>query len=364
MEILVLAIIIILILGIYKFICRKYLLKNLTYSCYFSVDEVYEGEQIEFVEEIANDKFLSIPWMKTDFTTSKWLEFSETRSNVFDQQRFVSNIFMLKGHRSIERRWKVHCAKRGIFTIDKVILAGSDLFGGHYGFITATVNLSITVLPNPLKSQDLEFSQYLPIGEINIQRHLVADPFEIVGSKEYTQRDSVSRIDWTATARMQKLMVRETMYSVSPKMSVILNLQSREDEFDATLDRKNIEKAIKLCAGLFQTTLFGSAPVSFFCNTSAEHIPIEILEDSDFLEANAAGGADSIMNLMRILSYLPFFHTRDFSTYLKMIENRIDDDSDIVIVSSYTNAQINEFIASKQHCFLVPAICTEGDDEI
>ena len=61
---------------------RRYTFKNFKYNCFFSSDEVYEGDEIEFTEEITNAKFLPLPWLKTELTTSKWLEFSGLQSPV------------------------------------------------------------------------------------------------------------------------------------------------------------------------------------------------------------------------------------------------------------------------------------------
>lgn len=348
LEIIALGLVFVVVVCLYRIVCKKYLLQNLNYTATFSIDEVYEGDRVELVEVITNDKFMSIPWVRSDFTTSKNLRFSETRSKVADRQRFVTSIFMIKGNTQIERRWKVDCDNRGYYTIDKVSLLVSDLFGWFHEIVVFPVNIDIIVLPTPFTPNDIEFTKFLPIGKLNITRHLVADPFEIVGAKEYTPRDDANRIDWQATARANKLMIRETMYSVTPAMTVVLNMQSIEGEIDAVLHTEVMEKAIQICASLFNLNMYSN---SFYCNTTPSKIMLENEQDKYIKVSNAQA-----IDLMQILSHISLYHNRDFPTYLSEIEEAIEDigsNSDIVIVSCYTNEKINNFVQSHENCILV-----------
>lgn len=365
LEILALALVFLIVIVIYIIICKKYLLKNISYSCKFSVEEAYEGDKILLIEEISNDKFLSIPWIRSDFTTSKNLIFSETRSKVADKMRFVTNIFMIKGNTHIKLSWKVDCGNRGHYKIDKVTLLVSDLFGFFHQILVFPVDAHVTILPTTYNPYDLEFTKFLPIGNLNITKHLVADPFEIIGAKEYTPRDSANKIDWKATARANKLMIKETMYSVSPAITVILNMQSVEGELDSVLHTDAIETAIKFCATLFNLTLMGNSSINFLSNTSTNTIPEILLNapyENKYLHTIAEGGSDSVMNLMRVLSHIPLCNTRDFLTYLKEQQdyiNSVNYNTDVILVSCYTNDKIDEFIQNHENCIL--AKISEGD---
>ncbi|MFR7473115.1 MAG: hypothetical protein ACLUT1_09750, partial [Ruminococcus sp.] len=54
----------------------RYGLRHLQYRCYFQQKEVPEGSVLELVEELENQKFLPLPWLKAELTLPKWLEVS------------------------------------------------------------------------------------------------------------------------------------------------------------------------------------------------------------------------------------------------------------------------------------------------
>ena len=61
---------------------RRRGLEGLSYRCHFSETERTEGESLQFVETVTNDKTLPVPWLKAELTTSRWLDFPEANSAV------------------------------------------------------------------------------------------------------------------------------------------------------------------------------------------------------------------------------------------------------------------------------------------
>ena len=100
---------------------KQYAFKNIRYSCTLSCNECYEGDEIELIEEIVNRKWLPLPWLKAEITTSRWLSFAGAQSGVTGETRFVPSFFSVKGYSRVTRRWKVKCLKRGEFSIEQVV---------------------------------------------------------------------------------------------------------------------------------------------------------------------------------------------------------------------------------------------------
>jgi len=174
MALFFLVIIILTAVKIQNKIYKKYMFHNLTYKCYFSKDEAFEGDEIELIEEFSNAKLLPIPWIKSDFTTSKWLDFAETQSVITDQSRFVASFFVLKSFYHVTRKWKVKCLKRGVFSIEQVSLVACDLFGNHNKSKAVDVHTSIVVLPNPVELEEIDLTARHMIGDVLVTRHLIA----------------------------------------------------------------------------------------------------------------------------------------------------------------------------------------------
>ena len=93
MQLAALAAILLAILWLQNWIYRKYALQDVHYRCYLSRDQVYEGDEIELIEELENRKWLPLPWFKTEITASRWLDFAGAQSQLTDKSRFVPSFF-------------------------------------------------------------------------------------------------------------------------------------------------------------------------------------------------------------------------------------------------------------------------------
>lgn len=350
MEMLILAGVIWLFYILHNSLYRRFLFKGFTYRCYFTKQEVYEGDDLELVEELTNSKWLPIPWLKTDFNLPKHLEIAGTRSVVTDKTRFFSSFFLLKGRHSLTRSWKVHCAGRGIFPIDKAVAVATDLLGNQVQSKSFQMNISLTVLPSPVSADMPNFNPVQLTGFVPVRRSLTQNPFELVGTREYTDRDPMNKIDWLATARTRTLMVRETAFSASPRLAILLNIQSRDGERDYVLDDNLVESAIRICAGLFYQTVSEDIPFKFYCNVS--------LFD-DYVRTPLDSGMAHVLEHLRLLAALPLCNSRDFPTFLAQYKDELLG-LDVVVVTVYMSEKLNESLLLLEH----PTVFTMGTSEV
>lgn len=50
--------------------------RHFEYTCFFTKDEVMEGDEVGLVEIVSNRKWLPLPWLKSELSTSRWLEYA------------------------------------------------------------------------------------------------------------------------------------------------------------------------------------------------------------------------------------------------------------------------------------------------
>ena len=96
MELIAILIIVGAVIFCEQLIYRKLVLKGVEYKVDFNVTEAFEGDTIEIVEEISNNKWLPVPWLKTELSTSRWLEFTGSAAARGSDARFVPSVFALK----------------------------------------------------------------------------------------------------------------------------------------------------------------------------------------------------------------------------------------------------------------------------
>ncbi len=317
---------------------KHYAFKNLTYSCTLSTNECFEGDEIELIEEIVNKKWLPLPWLKAEITTSRWLSFAGAQSGVTGNTRFVPSFFSVRGYSRVTRRWKVKCLKRGDFGIEQVVLITTDLLGYSNLSRSGEAGARVLVLPKAIESEELSVQPRYLNGDIMVQRQLLDDPFYISGVREYTGHEPMSRIHWLASAVQQKLMVYNNDFTSRQSVTIILNMQSRQFEHLEVVDEDRMENGIRLCAGLFKTTLLGM-PMRFMSNCTTD----------DSRSTTVTGeywGEEYELGLLELLARLKLHSTEDFGNYLSNITSGITS-TDIVIVSGYLSVQMLEFAAGK-----------------
>ena len=139
MELIAMALILTAVLVGQYFLYKRLGLKDLGYSLTIrrrsdgksdsGIVEAFEGEELEFIEEIDNAKLLPLPWVRSEISCSRWLSFygGAVSSKDVAQKGLISGIFTLRGRQKCRRTWRVRCEKRGVFTVEDISLTVSDL---------------------------------------------------------------------------------------------------------------------------------------------------------------------------------------------------------------------------------------------
>lgn len=336
MEILALFLVMLLLVVLQSLAFKKLSFRDLDYQCSFSVKEAFEGDTIELVETIYNRKWLPLPWFKSELTTSKWLDFAGSQSSITYDTRFVPSFFLIKGHKKVERRWKVKCAKRGVFSIQTVVLVSTDLLGQQTVSETVNVDAVVLVLPKTFAlPETILRSRYLQ-GDTPVRSQILPDPFMISGVREYLPSDPMKNIHWNATAKMGRIMIRNQEFTTRQSLLVLLNMQSREYEKGRAVDTDALEDGIRVSASLLEETLENSVPTAFASNTAPE----EDGEPCVYISPNY--GNEHVLRLFRLLARFPQGSGMDFSEYLRLFEVP-QDTTDILLVTAYASEWLYEY---------------------
>lgn len=343
MEILALAIILAVSLGLQALIFGRFAFKGLEYGCRFSIPEAHEGDSLYLVETVYNRKLLPVPWLKVDIHSSSWLDFAETCSVVAQESRRVTSSFILKGYQRTTRRWKLTCLKRGVFTTENVTLVSGDLLNFKVVSIPSRVDATLTVYPEIIDLEDV----FVPVNFIQsdhiVKRWIVDDPFVIAGAREYTGSDPLNRVHWPATAREGRLMVRKNDFTSQNSLTILLNMQSKPDEHADIVYRDIVELGIKAAATLLDRTLKAGTTVRLGSNGC---IPEE--QDRPIFTGEAAD-REHTGSLLMILAKLLMKTVKDFEFFLEDMTGEIEN-SEIVIITPYMSRRMCDQIRLLQDC--------------
>lgn len=333
MEIIAILILVAVLLVAEQLVFRKYVLRGVTYSVRFSVSEATEGEVIEIVEEIENNKALPVPWIKTEICTSRWLMFTGSSAARGSDARFVPSIFSLKPHQKCTRTRTVTALKRGLFRLENASLVGTDILGLVSVSKTVTIDETVRILPSPYELSEGDLSDKELYGELVTRRFICEDIFLISGAREYTGREPMNRIHWSSTARNGELMAFNNDYSTSNNMLIALNMQKNPEGDPRPLITGDLETYIKAAAFILEMTEKHKISADFTTNGHKKR------------GVYLSGGSERA-GILRLLSELENECETDFFAHLENLDFR--SKTDIFIITSYIDERMISFAKTQK----------------
>ena len=141
--------------------------------------------------------------------------------------------------------------RRGYYTIDEVSLVASDLFFLSQLVADVPLKTEVYIYPRPYDAARLRQSLIQMNGEMLSRRHLLEDPFEYRGIREYQPYDDMRSINWKATAKTGDLKVNQRNYTSLKSVRIFFNIQ------DDNILKKDaaVEMTLRIVASLCQIFL-------------------------------------------------------------------------------------------------------------
>ena len=187
--------------------------RGLSARLFFSARSVTEGERCFLSEQVENRKALPLPMLKVKFQVSRKLHFEDEGDSAVTDQYYRNDILSLGPHQRLTRRIPFRCTARGYYRIEGLDLVASDLFLSREMVSEAEAESVLYVYPGPVRGVSLDAAIRRLNGEILAKRHLLEDPFEYRGLREYAPFDEPRSINWKATARTGDLTVNLRGYT-------------------------------------------------------------------------------------------------------------------------------------------------------
>ncbi|OGX68482.1 MAG: hypothetical protein A2189_05510, partial [Paenibacillus sp. RIFOXYA1_FULL_44_5] len=314
-----------------RFIYMKFGLTGVTYECYFGSPAAIEGEEVEFIEKIANRKLLPIPWLRKESMFPGSLKFVTTSELAVSAGELYQNhrsMFSLMSYTQIIRTHKVLCAKRGWYTVDSANLTCGDLVDAAVRRKEEKFTQQILVYPKPLSVDELSFASRSWQGNLTVRRWILADPFSLSGVKEYQYGDPLNLIHWKATARTGRLQVHNQDYTANPKLMICLNFEVSESMWKAVSDPQLIEYGIRYAVTIAQYALNQGLEVGFSCNGYVWRDP-----HKSPIWVAPAGGEGQLYTLNETMAKLEIAVSQPFDVFLQQDELQPNGQMDFVIIT-------------------------------
>jgi len=151
--------------------------------------------------------------------------------------------------RTARLRLGLVCKKRGIYTLRGYRVQTDFPYGLLRAYRAFHEERNLIVYPrfSRLARLDVPTGRRYQPGGVALASAL-GDSYEFIGDREFREGDSLRNIDWRATARLSRLVVREYREEYFHRVAVILD--THVPRHDRYLQREALEHAVSLCASV------------------------------------------------------------------------------------------------------------------
>lgn len=329
-------------------IYRRFALRNLHYSRSFDTQACFEGEEIQMIEEIANDKLLPLPWLRLEALMHAGLQFRQQSNFSINGGIQVQNhksFFSLMSYTKVIRRHQVRCLQRGCYTLQTATLTCGDLFGLRSVHTTHRFGEEsrLLVYPGRVPIADIPIPFHNLQGDMEVRRWIVQDPFNIVGVREYSNGDPLNTLNWKATARSGRLQVHNRGFTSDQRLLIWLNFDISENMWDTVAHPERIEQGIRYAASLSEFAISRGIPTGFSCNGQLVGRPAEAVRLAP------AGGRSHMNDIDETMAMLVIARSITFDVFLEQEVERVTADSDIVLFTSYVSSRMEQLLNRLRH---------------
>jgi len=296
-------------------IYEKYWYRNLSMNVKFSTKDAFEGDTVGLHEEIANNKFLPLPWVFVKYHISEHLVQQITEQmDGFEEDERVSvhgGLFSVMWYQIVRRRLSFNCGKRGFYRLRMIHITCSNLLHTKNYYNSGESYSELTVFPRILEDYDSLNIIYKNLDALVLSHSLInPDPFEFRGIRDYQPTDPMRDINFKASAIAQNLMVNIYMPTSAKRLEIILNLEP----YSLYPDNELYEQGIRLAATLARHYILEDVKIGIYTNgkdvSTGENIRLPGGNSTAHLYSIYQSLA-RIASLYRAESIAPHLHSRE-----------------------------------------------------
>lgn len=245
-----------------KEIYKKYWDKNLKIEVFLPKENVHAGEKSKILEVITNNKFLPLPILETRFYLEKGIIYKNMLNSSISDKLYRRDVFFVGGNRKISRSFEIECQKRGYYTLDNIDTVSYDLFLTRKVLGKHTCFRDFYVYPRKVKTDKIAPLYRKIMGDITSSQRVYEDPFSFSGIREYLPGDSISKVNWKATAKSTELLVNIYDSAISQKVYIFLDTYENKKSYSEYLN----EESIKIASALLERMIYQGIDVTLVAN--------------------------------------------------------------------------------------------------
>lgn len=237
-------------IGVARF-WNRVALQKLTYERAFPQERVFFGDEIYMDLVLSNRKPIPLAWLNIDDELPQGVmpASASLRRNMQSGIDSLSHATAVAWYERIRWRYRVEVVSRGEYSIGPAKMESGDPFGFFRSRMIVSRIDTLIVYPRVYPLDEIGIPPARPLGDIRGGLEIFPDPSRPAGIREYVRGDPLKTIDWKATARQQRLMVR-TFEPSSTHTVVIAVAVDTMEPYWLSLNPEDLERVISIAASI------------------------------------------------------------------------------------------------------------------
>lgn len=304
--------------------------KNLSISREVDKKLIPIGENFKLTLKIENRKRMPIFFMLLEQKLSKDLVFCDSAANnISGSENYHISRYTIGKYQRRNRSYTLQSSKRGAYIVRGINVRIGDPLGLCVETCEIDDWLEILICPKVKSIDTLRFDNTSFLGDNTVRRWIHKDPLYIKGIREYCVEDRMKDINWKASLKADKLMVKEYDYTTDNQLVLIINVQCG-DPYWTNLKEEAVDKAIDVALALSSKALSESIPTGVWSNANMIYC-----ENRGVLDLMPKRGAlELIIEYCTRINKVP---RQEFSSYLKQKIPFFNTDTTYVIIANHLN---------------------------
>ena len=258
---------------------------NIQYS--FDTKLAEPGEKIAYNSRLYSDWLFPIVYVAFYEHMPEGAVISGKKKN-----RDAHRLFLMP-HHSFRHTLMFSLPKRGVYRSGRYFVETGDYLGFKSWVESDCLQADITVMPKRCEDEPILNALGGYLGDISVRRFILEDPVLTMGYLDYTGREPMKKISWKHSAKVGRLMVRNSDYTTDANAAVVLNM----DHGTKQEKEKCLEIVRTVCEEL-----------------ENKHIPYQFLSNGDAGNLEEGFGRKHLDQIMmnlgksKLYSYFSFDH--------------------------------------------------------
>lgn len=202
----------------------KYWDRGLTASVSFEHKIVDEGKKLFLYEQIENRKILPLPTLLLKFEMDRELRCSDCLDTSITDKMYRTDSLSVMPYTRVTRHVELTATQRGLYTIDNIQFVSSDILFHSHLVKSLQNRAKLYVYPSRSKFTELKPICTRMYGDSITNTMFRQDSMEFRGIRDYTQTDSLRKINWKASAKTGEWKVNQYHDSTSRRLTLFLNI--------------------------------------------------------------------------------------------------------------------------------------------